>query len=430
MHNIQITSKLCLAWATLHEARDLYASQSNVRFISVDACSRSCSNPSDLGRIYWFSQFLENTLRSSTNEIFVLCAGHDPQTISSCSVLLGSYLILMLNRSLEVVVDIFRPISDYFRAFKEPSANASLRKPLTVMDCWRALYQAKRNCWLDFTGMAIDQDKTIDMEEYLHYDNPAQGTMHVIIPSTLIGIRCPTDLEQFAACPARTPEQTWFDFDGERYFGPEFYADVLRADYNVALLVRCSPSPAAGARTDDSGRAAGYDDSAFLRSGIAFEELAARLHHDGTPTFATAMRDVDRFLTLAVRAPGAIALHGPAGTSLGTGGELLVSALLMQRHGFDAAAALAWLRIVHPPAAPAHLSFSVSPRRLAAAMSLAGPSACAPALAELVAGRFRRCRSAPSRGLTPGGPSFERAISVPDVFERPDLNTRLRRHAA
>ena len=38
---------------------------------------------------------------------------------------------------------------------------------------------------------------------------------------------------------------------------------------------------------------------------------------------------------------------------------MLVSSLLMQRHGFDARSALAWLRVCHPPAPPRVLAFSL-----------------------------------------------------------------------
>jgi hypothetical protein len=62
----------------------------------------------------------------------------------------------------------------------------------------------------------------------------------------------------------------------------------------------------------------------------------------------TALRDVDRFLTLARLAQGAIAIHGAAGTALGSGGELLATALLITRLRRRRRPRRAWLRITQP----------------------------------------------------------------------------------
>ena len=64
------------------------------------------------------------------------------------------------------------------------------------------------------------------------------------------------------------------------------------------------------------------------------------------------LQAIDRFLTLARKVPGAVAVHGD-GTGLGAGG-LLVAALLMRDHGFAGGEAMAWLTMVHPGAAVSH----------------------------------------------------------------------------
>ena len=46
---------------------------------------------------------------------------------------------------------------------------------------------------------------------------------------------------------------------------------------------------------------------------------------------------------------------------LGPWGEMLAAVLLVQRHGFDGRAALAWLRNAHPPASSPHLSLAPAP---------------------------------------------------------------------
>lgn len=142
-------------------------------------------------------------------------------------------------------------------------------------------------------------------------------------------------------------------------FGAAYYADILGEDFEVELVVRSDAS------LDDSDDTSN-DDSAFEEQDIGVERLAC-LGLDGSLPNRALLHDVDRFLTLARLAPGPVAIHGRQGTRLGGGGEVLVSSLLMQRHGFDSRSALAWLRVCHPPAPPRVLAFSLLDDSAAAA---------------------------------------------------------------
>jgi hypothetical protein len=113
------------------------------------------------------------------------------------------------------------------------------------------------------------------MEEYLHYDNPANGDLHVLVPSKLILCKCPFDVPDDASTGQ---PRHWADYEGERLFSAAYYAEVL-SDFDVTLVIRC------GAPT--------YDDSALDEHGIAVEELRvdeASPHH--------LLQRIDRFLTL------------------------------------------------------------------------------------------------------------------------------------
>ncbi len=187
------------------------------------------------------------------------------------------------------------------------------------------------------------------MQEYLHYDNPANGLLHVIIPSKLIAFQRPSS--------APVSNGRWADVDGKRLLSPAFFAEILYGDFEVELVVRCETfDPELASNELDGTSRGGYDDGAFEEWGVAVEWLSA-----GGAEGAAGLRDMDRFLTLARLAPGTIAIHGGEGAALGRGGELLVVSLLVSRYGFDAAAALAWLRIAHPPAPPSSLVFSLLP---------------------------------------------------------------------
>jgi hypothetical protein len=259
----------------------------------------------------------------------------------------------------------------------------------SVYDSWRALSKAKQVGWIDFIHDEVDFDSCIDMKEYQHYDSAANGVLHVIIPSKVIAFRCPSQLPD-----VQSPSCPWRDIDGERHFGPSYYADILSGDFNVQLVTlpdkeqdedysEASDSDSEDGEASVDDEAAGececgggvctfdIEAATYEAHGIAVERLVAGPSH---PTSAL-LRNVDRFLTLARLAPGAIALHGPPGGDGGPGGgEMLVSALLIREHGFDARAAIAWVRLAHPSSPPPFLTFAIESKPVAAA-SAAGSSA-------------------------------------------------------
>jgi hypothetical protein len=340
-----------------------------VSFHKVPIESDTIYGLNSLGQIYWFSKFCVSSLALVSDSTLVLCAGQDDQTLSICSFLLGSYLILMENVSEEKVIEIFKPVTSRFQGYDNRSTNSVPDHILTVIDGWRAIHNAKTNGWLDFKKEEVDIDRCIDMQEYLHYDNPANGVLHVIVPSQLIAFRCPTNLSAFQSAPDANCH--WLDVGGQRHFSPLYYADILGEDFDVEVVVRCDTGIHDPASMGDNGQEEDEDEDEedeedededeedeeeeeeeeFGQRGIMVERLTC-LGSDGPLTSSELLHDVDRFLTLTWLSPGPVAIHGREGTSLGNGGEVLVLSLLMQRHGFDARSALAWLRMCHPPAPP------------------------------------------------------------------------------
>jgi hypothetical protein len=292
----------------------------------------------DLAQLHRLSQHLDRILENTGAPHVVMCAGQDRKTVTACVFFLGSYLILQRGVFIDQVTRMFLTIQDELETFKDPHRLIDAHHDeLTVHDGWRAVQKARDNGWLDFLSDDIEHEDCIDMEEYLHYDSPANGRLHVVIPSELIAFQRPSDLSTLLLPGS---DRHWADAGGKRHFAPAFYAEVLGVDYGVQVVVRCC-----GEATDPA---------AFSQRGIAVECLA------GGAGAGALLRDIDRFLTLARLAPGPIALHGP-GIGLGAREEVLAVALLVQRHGFDGRAALAWLRIAHPPAPPPLLALSLAP---------------------------------------------------------------------
>jgi hypothetical protein len=232
----------------------------------------------------------------------------------------------------------FNPIISRFSVFR-PTADSTI----AVQDCWRALKHAHHLGWVDFTSGDADVDRCIDMQEYLHYDSPANGSLHVVVPGKLLAFTCPRDI-------ASSLGASWSDEGGTRHFSAAYYLDIFE-DFGVRVVVRSGGQH--------------YDAHSLMMRGIGVEDLrlpsaATGSDSDLFPEFddspaarlcvaVSAFRNADRFLTLARLAPGAIALHGsdPDG-SLGASGRLLAETYLIRAHGFGGPDALAWLLMAHP----------------------------------------------------------------------------------
>jgi hypothetical protein len=168
----------------------------------------------------------------------------------------------------------------------------------------------------------------LDMEEYMHYALAANGGVRVVVPGRLLFLPPPRTL------PAG---RAWLDGGGgggRRAFSAGFYAELLADDFGLGLLVR-------------AGRPDAYDPAPFLARGAAVEDLPL-----GRGGAGGLLRRVDRFLTLAAAAPGAVAVHGGEEEGEeGAEGPLVpvLAAALLRLHGFPAAAAaVAWLRMACP----------------------------------------------------------------------------------
>jgi hypothetical protein len=284
--------------------------------------SQSGFTPVGLKNIYHFAVEMDRLFTAGSR--IAICAGKEKQAMTNAALLVGSFLIMRLELQVSDVVDAFLPISPQFEAHDD----------FSLEDCWRSIHHTKSLGWLDFElpssqpasptgGNPAPHAPAIDMREYLHYDDPANGGFHPIVPDRLL----------LFPEPHPTPDgRTWHDAGGARRFSPAFYADLF-PDFGVALVLRVTPRPPPPPAPFAAP---------FAARGIAAEDLP--LDAAG----ADLLRVIDRFLALARRAPGAVAVHGGR-AGLGAA-EPLVAACLITQHGFRAAAAVAWLHIAHPPA--------------------------------------------------------------------------------
>jgi hypothetical protein len=284
--------------------------------------SNVCFSPVELGDIHSLVNMLHKSLRQcAESKIYVACASSkNPKLVTNTAFLLGAYLILGLEMDFDEVYAIFRPYENRFVRFT--GSSTSNQDSFTVYDCWRALNRVRTLGWIDFSPDSdlsppenLDQ---IDIDQYKHYIDPANGGLHIMVPGRLLFIPTPHDLED---------DLEWVDVDNSRQFSPGFYADLLASEFDAALIINLlNEFP----NTE-------YDTTKFERSGVAVEKLFLGESGD-------LLRAADRILALLRAAPGPVAVH-----SSGSGAGVLLATYLISQFRFEAGEAAAWLRISCPP---------------------------------------------------------------------------------
>ena len=246
--------------------------------------------------------------------MLALAVSKDIQERTNAVFLAGAYMIMRLDSDLESVKTAFAPLHGRVVPYRDVSPG----KPnfdLHVQDCWGGLARAKGLGWVSFHA------KGFDLEEYMHFDSPLEADLHEIIPGKLVAMRGPVEIPD---------EMLWTDVNtkdnvfSHRDFSPAHYVDILR-QFDVQVVVRLNEPR--------------YSKDAFTRAGIAVADL---FFPDCT---VPPMDVVAKFLLIAEKVPGAVAVHCKAG--LGRTGTL-IGLYLMKHHGFSAREALGWLRIVRP----------------------------------------------------------------------------------
>jgi cell division cycle 14 len=260
----------------------------------------------NLDNVIRFCEAIKDKKQKHPDRKLICLADSSPRQLTNAVFLLGAYLIReQQHMSPEEIWDIFKHMQDRLEGFRDATFSVDSFL-LSLLDCWRGLHRAQGLGWVD----------AIDMDEYVHYDSPLEGDLHIVVPDKLIAFRG----------PVHVPESTkYMDRAGCRLFSPSFYADAAFADMEVSIVVRLNEPE--------------YDPADFEEHGIRCVDLE---FEDCTPPPA---HIVAEFLHTVDRAAGAVAVHCKAG--LGRTGTL-IAAYLMRTHGFTAREAMGWLRIVRP----------------------------------------------------------------------------------
>ncbi len=270
-----------------------------------------------------FCELMSVTTQEHIEAAVIVCPEQRDLASRQCACfLLGAYLILRQGRNLTEV-------SALFKDFEEENNTLTTR---CMVNGWSAMYRAREICWL---GPVADQDedRPFDLEMSLHYAEMANGTIYTLVPGKLILFPTPARLSS---------GQSWADVSESggataRRFSAPYLAELL-ADLDVSVVACLGQTSSASA-------------DAFLERGLDVHDLLL------DPRRPSLLRAMDRVLSLARAAPGAVAVFcgGVGGTDWPAHVGMLAAAYLVSDFGFDAGAADAWLCMLCPALRlPAH----------------------------------------------------------------------------
>jgi cell division cycle 14 len=261
--------------------------------------------PCNLAHTWRFCQRINHLLREgeARGVPTYLLVGPHPHKRANAAALVGIHSVLYLGKRAEEAYAPLRTLEP-FAGFRDASCGVP-SYTLGVADVIRGAFRAKE---VGFIKWGAGEE--LDLDEYEHYEQVENGDLNWIVPGKLMAF----------SGPSATPKH----YGGWRTFTPEDYVPYFRTK-GVTKVVRLNKKM--------------YEAARFTAHGIGHHEL---YFPDGTCPPEPVLY---RFLELAEREPGALAIHCKAG--LGRTGVLICS-YMIKHFAFTAEEAMGYIRICRP----------------------------------------------------------------------------------
>jgi hypothetical protein len=316
-----ILDNLCIANSTDDVEKHPLNTPSNVQCIEIDSATLSRVPLVGLEKI---CDQIEAARGAFETDVVVCAKTWSNFDVDFASFCIGAYSILHQGRTAGAVQSCIEAsgIINTDHDDSENTASRYVKRRESLYHNLRAIEKAKALGWL--TDPDSEDEPILDIQEFAHYANVANGTVHLTVPGALIFFPTPSILQT---------DQDWIDVeprDGRpaRLFSPTYYAALFH-DFGVSCVVclgRANPAVAA----------------AFKARGIETEDM--EMAADGS----SLLRGLDRLLSLARAAPGTLAMHSGEGFEWPRYTATLAKAFMMSRLGFDEGSAGAWLGMTCP----------------------------------------------------------------------------------
>ncbi|PSC73661.1 dual specificity phosphatase CDC14A isoform X2 [Micractinium conductrix] len=259
--------------------------------------------PCNLAHTWRFCQRVNELLTRAQGRRVYLLVGSHPHKRSNAAALMGIYCVLHLGMTPAQAYTPLRPLEP-FVGFRDASCGVPTYQ-LPVAQVIAGMYRAKQVGFINW-----HKGEHFDVEEYEHYEQVENGDLNWIVPGKFMAF----------SGPSAQPKH----FGGWRTYMPEDYIDYFR-QHNIKAVVRLNKKM--------------YEASRFTEYGVKHHEL---YFPDGT---CPSEQILLRFLELAERETGALAVHCKAG--LGRTGVLICS-YMIKHFGFSAEEAMGYIRVCRP----------------------------------------------------------------------------------
>lgn len=222
-----------------------------------------------------------------------------PSKKANAALLMGCYMILVLNKSPEEVNALFTQVTD-FECFCDASSEKNAFE-LSLLSCFQGLDKAVKVGWYDLSSFNIREYESSSIIE--------NGGYNWIIPNKVLAFLSPA-----------------FDYkgrDGVKPLTPEQYAPIFQS-LGITTIIRLNKKI--------------YEAERFIRHGFKFHEM---YFIDGSVPSDKIIREFIKVLEVDDK----VAVHCKAG--LGRTGTL-IGCYAMKHFGFTGLEFIAWARMCRP----------------------------------------------------------------------------------